>query len=70
MDQYGPPPEGPRYKLVFAKSFWHWGLMRRLRAKDYGLEAFPLKVRVDRPRRIPPDRIASIKAPKTKRVKR
>lgn len=50
------PPEG--YKDIFVASYWHWGLMRRLYAAAYGLQAFRLRVRNVGPRRIPPDRVA------------
>jgi len=48
------PPEGYRY--ILRASFWHWGLMRRLHAAEYGLQAFNLRVRIGGPRRLPPDR--------------
>jgi hypothetical protein len=51
------PPEGYRY--ILRASYWHWGLMRRLYAREYGLEAFRLKVRCGGPRRLPPDRMAA-----------
>lgn len=60
-----PSPIGdPPRKLLFVGSFWHWGLGRRLRARDFGLVAFPIWVRTDRVRRIPPDQVASIKTRK------
>lgn len=51
----GPPPEG--YEDIYRPSFWHWGVMRRLWAWQYGLQAFKLRVRKGGPRRIPPDRL-------------
>lgn len=64
------PPEG--YEDIFRPSFWHWGLMRRLWAWEYGLTAFRLRVRKGGPRRVPPDRIGAKPgtAPKRPRAKK
>jgi hypothetical protein len=51
-----PPKAGYRY--VFVSSYWHWGLRRRLFAREKGLKAFRLEVRIDGPRRLPPDHAA------------
>ncbi|MFT3774374.1 MAG: hypothetical protein QM820_54135 [Minicystis sp.] len=53
----GDLPEGYEYRYV--KSYWHWGLMRRLYAAAYGLQAFKIRVRIGGPRRLPPDRVAA-----------
>jgi hypothetical protein len=46
------------YRYVFVASYWHWGLRRRLFAREQGLKAFRLEVRIDGPRRLPPDHAA------------
>ncbi|MEP7125933.1 MAG: hypothetical protein ABJE95_33685 [Byssovorax sp.] len=56
MDELPPPKAGYRY--VFVASYWHWGLRRRLFAREKGLKAFRLEVRIDGPRRLPPDHAA------------
>lgn len=69
-DKDGPPPVG--YVDIFRPSFWHWGLMRRLWAWEYGLRTFRLRVREGGPKRMPPDRVGAKpgSAPKRPRTKK
>lgn len=46
----------PGFKIIYVSSYWHWGLRRRVYAREYGMKSFRLEVRESGPRRVPPDR--------------
>lgn len=46
----------PGYRFVYVASYWHYGLKRRVYASEFGYQAIRLEVRIDGPRRQPPDR--------------